>query len=182
MSKHKEKEEQKVEEQCKCEEKCNCDCEETCKCEQDDCKCEQKNDKADEYLNLARQIQADFENFRRHAMEDLKEARIAGQKSVIEVFLPCLDTFKEAKKSITDQVILDGINMIENGIVEALASLGVEKIESVGQVYNPHLHEAITFLADNEKENNIILQEFQAGYKFNGKVIRYSKVIVNKKD
>lgn len=186
MSKHKEKGEQNLEKQCDCEEKCeceeksNCNCEEKCDCEET-CKCEQ-NDKADEYLNLARQIQADFENFRRHAIEDLKEARIAGQKSVIEVFLPCLDTFNQAKKSITDQVILDGINMIENGIVDALASLGVEKIESVGQVYNPHLHEAITFLTDNEKENNIILQEFQAGYTFNGKVIRYAKVIVNKKD
>lgn len=131
---------------------------------------------------MAKQVQADFENFRRHALEDIKEARVAGQRSVIEVFLPCLDTFKEAKKSITDQVILDGVNMIEEKITNALRSLGVEKIETVGKTYNPHLHECIAVVKDESQENDIILNEFQAGYTFNEKVIRYSKVIVNKKE
>ena len=72
--------------------------------------------------------------------------------------------------------------MIENKIIEALTSLGVEKINSIGQVYNPHLHNVIAVMNDQEKENDIILDEYQAGYKFNDKVIRYAKVIVNKKE
>ena len=98
------------------------------------------------------------------------------------MFLPCLDTFKEAKKSINDEAVLKGVEMIENKILDALKSLGVEKIPSIGEVYNPHLHEAMMAMKDEKKENNIILDEFQAGYMFEGKVIRHSKVIVNKKE
>lgn len=181
-------------ENCSChneDEKCHCDEGGECSCDKDkcDCKnctCDEKVDDAKElagqYLNLAKQVQADFENFRRHALEDIKQAKINGQISVIEIFLPCLDTFKEAKKSITDENILKGVEMIESKITDALKSLGVEKIDSIGQVYNPHLHNVIAVMNDQEKDNDIILDEYQAGYKFNDKVIRYAKVIVNKKE
>lgn len=167
---------------CECE---NCTCEEgTCEKEGDsECSCcEHEHDKSLEYLNLAKQIQADFENFRRHAVEDIKQARLSGQASVIEVFLPCLDTFKEAKKSITDENVLKGVEMIEDSINGALKSLGVEKIDTIGEKYNPHLHNAIAVRKDDSKENDIILDEYQAGYKFNDKVIRYAIVSVNKKE
>lgn len=135
-----------------------------------------------DYLNMARQLQADFDNYRRRTENDIKQAKINGQVSVIEVFLPCLDTFKEAKKNISDENVLKGVEMIENKIIETLTSLGVEKIDSIGQVYDPHVHNVIAVMCDQEKDNDIILDEFQAGYKFNDKVIRYSKVIVNKKE
>lgn len=171
-------------ENCHCGEECHCDKDnesEQCKCGEDkECKCQ--SDKANEYLNLARQVQADFDNFRRHAIEDIKKARLDGQASVIEVFLPCLDTFKEAKKSIDDEVVLKGIEMIEQNIQNALKNLGVEKIDTIGKKYDPHLHNVIAVMRDEEKENDIILDEYQAGYKFNDKIIRYAKVLVNKKE
>ncbi len=168
---------------CKHEE---CDCDENCDCEHEECEhkcgCEHDNDKSEEYLNLARQIQADFENFRRRTIEDLKQARFSGQASVIEAFLPCLDTFKEAKKSISDPDVLKGVEMIENKINDALAQIGVEKIISIGEKYNPHIHNVIAVLNVADKDDDIILDEYQAGYVLNGKVIRYAKVIVNKKE
>ncbi len=173
-----------------CKEGCSCgECDENCSCNEentcnDQCNCQEKeeNDKAVEYLNLAKQVQADFENFRRHAIEDIKQARLSGQASVIEVFLPCLDTFKEAKKSITDENVLKGVEMVENSISNALKSLGVEKIQSVGEKYNPHLHNVIAVMKDEDKGNDVILEEYQAGYKFHDKVIRYAIVSVNKKE
>lgn len=180
---------------CKCgEHKCHCDDKQDCgcqdggecncgdECECDDCQSQNTKDQSVEYLNLAKQIQADFENFRRHAIEDIKQARLSGQESVIEVFLPCLDTFKEAKKSITDENVLKGVEMIENSINGALKSLGVEKMNSIGEKYNPHLHNVIAVMRNEEQDNDIILDEYQAGYKFHDKVIRYAKVIVNKKE
>lgn len=168
----------------RCSENCTCEnghtCDKQCDCETK-CTC-QEEDKSEQYLNLARQVQADFENFRKHAIEDIKSARIAGQVSVIEAFLPCLDTFKDAKKMITDENVLAGVEMIENKILDTLKNLGVEKIESIGKVYDPSVHNVIAVMKNEEKENDIILEEYQAGYKFNGKVIRYSKVIVNKKE
>lgn len=186
----------KCNEECKCEHErhkkhdkncCKhkeCDCDENCDCENEgrEHKCGCEHGKSEEYLNLARQIQADFENFRRRTIEDLKQARFSGQASVIEAFLPCLDTFKEAKKSISDAEVLKGIEMIENKINEALKQIGVEKIISIGEKYNPHVHNVIAVLSVADKDDDIILDEYQAGYVLNGKVIRYAKVIVNKKE
>ncbi len=170
--------------ECHCEDDCDCGChcDESCDCgcqEGKPCTC---NEEKDKYLNLAKQVQADFDNFRRHSREEVEKARIYGQVSVIEAFLPCLDTFKEAKKHISDESVLEGVTMIENKILDTLKTLGVEKIEAIGEKYNPHLHNAIAVMKDEEKENDIILEEYQAGYKYKEKVIRYSKVIVNKKE
>lgn len=185
---------------CACGDGCtcgdNCTCGDECHCNDEKCCCKEDEDvlpencncvtdekvMAEQYLNLAKQVQADFENFRRHAIEDIKSAKIEGQMSVIEVFLPCLDTFREAKKSINDEVIKKGVEMIEEKITNALKSLGVEKIPAIGEKYNPHLHEAIMTMQDERKENDIVLEEYQSGYTFKDKVIRHSKVIVNKKE
>lgn len=177
-------------EECTCGEECKCeggcDCSDECFCHDEtpeNCNCVKDEETlAGQYLNLAKQVQADFENFRRHALQDIKNAKFEGQASVIEVFLPCLDTFKEAKKSINDEVVKKGVEMIEEKILDALKGLGVEKILSIGEKYNPYLHEAIMTMKDEEKENDIILEEYQGGYTFNEKVIRHSKVIVNKKE
>jgi len=172
-------------EECTCGEECDCGedctCGDECKChEHETCECH--DEEAGQYLAMAQRLQADFDNYRKRVAEQLDYQREEGKRSVIEVFLPCLDTFKEAKKNIEDEKVLAGINMIENKILEALKTLKVEKIEAVGQKYDHNLHEVIAVLHDNEKEDDIILDEFQAGYKFNGKVIRYSKVIVNKRE
>ena len=131
---------------------------------------------------MAQRLQADFDNYRKRVAEQLDLQREEGKKSVIEVFLPCLDTFKEAKKSITDENVLSGVNMIENKILAALKTLGVEKTPSVGEKFNHNLHEVIAVLRDESKESDIVLDEYQSGWTLNGKVIRYSKVIVNKLD
>lgn len=162
----------------RCNENCTCNHEESCDCGQD-CSCHSKEQ---EYLNLARQVQADFDNYRRHAVEDKNKARLIGQISVIEAFLPCLDTFKEAKKTIADENVLKGVEMIENKILDTLKTIGVEKMETIGQKFDHNQHEAIAQFRDESKDSDIILDEYQAGYKFQDKILRYAKVIVNKKE
>ena len=196
------KENCECDENCKCSDKCNC--ENDCKCEEnnkcnDDCACKgchceeneegchhkhHKHEKKDEpnYLALAQRIQAEFENYRRRMADQLVIERQEGVVSVINVFLPCLDTFKEAKKSITDEKVLEGVNMIENKIMDALGRLEVERIESVGQKFDLNFHDVIAVMHNENYDDDIILEEYQAGYKYKGKVIRYSKVIVNKKE
>ena len=196
--------EKKKEKECSCEEDKNkCDCEKNCDCEcekhlegegEKTCKCAHHNEdekssnestgksKEEFYLDLAQRLQAEFENFRKRTHFEMIKAKEDGQISVIEAFLPCLDTFKVAEKSISDKQVLEGVKMIELSILEALKKLDVEKIESVGKKYDPNLHTAIAVACVGDKENDIILEEYQAGYKFKNRVIRYSKVIVNKKE
>lgn len=183
---------------CECrkdESGCGCDCEcaggGECDCEQEmeNCECEhehhhhhhEKRDLAGEYLAMAQRLQADFDNYRKRVAEQLDYQRQEGIKSVIEVFLPCLDAFKEAKKSVKEESTLAGINMVEEKILNALASLNVQKIDAVGQKFDPHLHNVIAMMNDSSKDDDIILEEYQSGWTMNGKVIRYSKVVVNKK-
>ncbi len=193
-------------ENCECEESCDCDekdckcpecdgcCDEGCCCDEE-CTCEQEcgqehmcehehchhhGHEASEYLAMAQRLQADFENYRKRVAEQLDKERQNGAESVIEVFLPCLDTFKEAKKSIDDERILAGFNMVEDKILDALKTLGVEKIEAIGNKFDPHIHNVIAVMNDENKEEDVILEEYQSGWMMNGKVIRYSKVIVNK--
>ncbi len=169
-----------------CEEDCSCDenKEKKCECENPSCENEKQNDEevvTDKYLALAQRVQADFENYRRRMADQLVLERQEGVISVIDAFLPCLDTFKEAKKTIQDEKTLQGVEMIENKIIATLEKLNVERIEAVGQKFDPNLHDVIAVMHDENYDEDIILEEYQAGYKYNGKVIRYSKVIVNKK-
>ena len=193
----KKKKEGKVQEEatCECENKEPCNCDEHCECEncncgesdkhcEKECKCKENEAelKAQEYLQLAQRIQAEFENYRRRMADELVLKKQEGIVSVINVFLPCLDTFKEAKKSITDEKVLEGVNMIEQKIYSALDTLKVEKIETIGKKFDPNLHDVIAVMHDDKQDEDIILDEYQAGYTYNGKVIRYSKVIVNKRE
>ncbi len=179
----------KEEDKCECKE-CSCESEKcSCKTEEKKVKKDKKKDKfevlqsqANEYLDIAQRLQADFENYRRHSEERLKKAELDGKITMIEKFLPCLDTFALAKASIKDEKTLTGVNMIEDKLISSLEGEGVKKINSIGEKYDPNFHEVITVMTDEEKENDIILNEFQAGYTFNEKVIRYAKVIVNKKE
>ena len=175
---------------CNCEHECTCGDECICGEGKHDCGCHGEHNHGDcnchhdenEYLLMAQRLQADFENYRKHVAEQLDYQRQEGIKSVIEVFLPCLDDFKEAKRTVGDENMLTGINMIESKILEALKTLNVEKIEAVGKVYDPHLHNVIALMHEDDKEDDVIVEEYQAGWTMNGKVIRYSKVIVNKLD
>ena len=162
--------------ECDCEENCECGCQdghectcdgdchcehEHCHCEEPECECDDcHHDEAGEYLAMAQRLQADFDNYRRRVAEQLDYQREEGKRSVIEVFLPCLDTFKEAKKTITDESVLAGVQMIENKILNALASLNVTKIETIGQKYDHNLHEVIAVMHDDSKEDDENIRKY----------------------
>lgn len=135
---------------------------------------------ADEYLNLARVIQADFDNYRKRSLDQIEKAKIDGIAQAVELMLPSLDAFKKAKENIKDENTLSGINMLEKAINMGLEKLGVEKIQAVGLPLDPTVHNALAVARDEQKEDGVILDEFQAGYKMKDKVIRCSQVLVNK--
>ena len=139
-----------------------------------------KNGLADEYLNMARVIQADFDNYRKRSAENMRQAKIDGTIEALEIFIPCLDVFKKAKDMITDENSKKGIEMLENEILSSLKNIGVEKIETVGKQFDPNIHHCLMVMEDKTKPDNVVLDEYQAGYKYKDKIIKYSQVIVNK--
>ena len=135
---------------------------------------------AEEYLNLARVIQADFDNFRKRSLVQIQNARLDGIASTAEVLLPSLDAFKKVKETIKDEKTLEGIDMLEKSILSAFEKLGIKKIDAVGCMLDPNVHNALAVAKDESKEDGIILEEYQAGYEMDGKIIRCAQVLVNK--
>lgn len=76
--------------------------------------------------------------------------------------------------------ILEGIKLVFDHMLEALKAHGVEKIEAAGKSFDPSMHQAMMQRSEEDKEDNIVLEEFQSGYLYNGQVLRPAKVIVNK--
>ena len=142
---------------------------------------QEQSESADEYKKLLQVVQADFDNYRKRSLTMLNEAKQDGQINVIMKFLPAMDSFKKAKEMIEDANILKGIEMIENELTEALKTFGVEKIEALGQIYDPNLHNVIMVKNDNSLEDDVITDVYQDGYKLKDKVIRYCQVVINKK-
>lgn len=188
----------KAEKKCKCDKhhQENCECEEACACQDETCTCEEnctchKEDlnyqtnlegKVLEYLQTAQRLQAEFENYRKNAQAQILAAKNDGVAHAVTTLVPVLDSIAGAKKMVSDEKLLEGFLMIENQILSAFKSLGVEKIEAVNMPFDPHLHNALAVQNNPDLDDDIIIDEYQTGYKLNEKIIRYSQVIVNKKE
>lgn len=141
---------------------------------------ESEDPKVQEYLNMAKRVQADFDNYRKRSYEAMQNIRFEGIVSVLEKFLPCLDSIAKAKEMIKDESVLEGIDMIEREMKNALYNLEVEEIEALGKEFNPKLHNVIAVVQDKNSENNTVVNVAQAGYKLKDRIIRYAQVVVNK--
>lgn len=165
------------------EETCSCGC-----CHDEGCDCdhvtvedyEALRHEAEQYLGLARQFQADFDNYRKRTQQQLKDARIDGRLEALNCIFPAIDSLAKAKTLITDKQTLSGIKMIEDEIIKNLKTLKVEKIKAKGHQFDPSMHNAIAIVEDSKVKPNTIIEEIQAGFTCDGKVIKYSQVIVNK--
>lgn len=131
-------------------------------------------------INDYKELERDLENYRKRSREDVENARLDGITKALEVILPSLDTFKKAKKIIKDQNSLDGVSMIEKGIVEALKKLNVNKIDCLNKKFDPNYHNAVLSIVDEKHKAGTVIEEVEAGYMFNDKVIKFSQVVVAK--
>jgi len=123
--------------------------------------------------------QAEFENFRRRVERDRAEfLEFAGMESV-RAILPILDDFERAiKVECTDRVYAKGMEQIYQRLLDALKKLGLEPIESKGNKFDPYLHHAVERAPAGQAEEDTILEEFQGGYNFKGRLLRPAMVRV----
>ena len=134
-----------------------------------------------EYLELAQRIKAEFENYKKRNAELSQQSYENGVAQTVSKLLPAIDSFKQAKSTITDENTLTGLDLVLSQILNAFAELGVTKIQAEGEMFNPNYHNAVLTGNDNEKPDNIILEEYQEGFILkNDRVIRHSVVKINK--
>lgn len=143
---------------------------------------ERLNDKLskehDDYLRLM----AEFETFRRRSAEERLSLISSASADTIKGMLGVLDDCESALKILdgsNDEAAKEGTNLIYNKLMDYLKTRGLERIEAKGEPFNTDFHEALTQIpAASEEMKGKVVDVIQTGYMFNGKVLRYAKVVV----
>ena len=122
---------------------------------------------------------AEYDNYRKRTIKEKESIYPEAKATVVEKFLPVMDNFQRALDSAEKKdAFYEGVAMVKKQMDEVLTSLGVEEIKAVGEQFNPELHNAVMHVDDEEAGENIIVEEFQKGYKIGDRVIRHSMVKV----
>lgn len=135
----------------------------------------------DKFLRLF----AEFDNFKKRTAKERIDLRATAAMDTLQSFLPVLDDFNRAKKVAedenNDEKFSEGVSLVYQKFLSAMANRGVIAMVSTGEVFDPELHEAITEIpAGSEDMIGKIIDTIESGYYLNDKIIRHAKVVVGK--
>lgn len=134
----------------------------------------------EEIKDTLQRVYAEFQNYRKRTDEEKQRFAELSNEEFIKKILPIIDNLELAlSHKKCDDDFSKGIELIYAQVLQALEDEGVRRILSSGK-FDPKLHEVL-MAEDSEKEEGVILEEFQKGYTIGGKVIRHSKVKISKK-
>lgn len=140
--------------------------------------------KADEYLDGWKRAKADYLNYKRDMEKRQEEMAQYANAALIFQLLPAVDHLRIALSHVPkDQESAEwvkGLFHVKRQFDEFLKRLGIEQIKTVGEKFNPELHEAIESVAQEGVESDMVIEELTAGYTLNGKVVNPAKVKVTK--
>lgn len=118
---------------------------------------------------------ADYKNLENRVQNERNQMQDTIKKNIVDRLFPVLDNLNQAEVFMKDP----GLQMVAKSFSQALAEIGVEEIQLLGQDYDPYTAEVIEVVPGDA--DNIIVEVLQKGYKLNGSVIRHGKVKVSKK-
>jgi len=141
----------------------------------------------DEYLDSLRRLQAEFENYRKRVQKQQTEAAERGAQGLVDRLLPVLDTLDQAAAHLGDPESGDARALLaaSSQLNDVLAKAGLERLDPVGEVFDPTAHEAVGHLPDEEgadpapgADGPVVGQVMRAGYRWKGNVVRPAMVMV----
>ena len=139
---------------------------------------EKFNELNDKYLRLY----SEYDNYRKRTANEKVELIKTAAEGTILALLPILDDFERALPTMEqseDKTHYEGVMLIYNKLKRTLEQKGLEEIKAVGEPFNTDEHEALTQIpAPSEDMKDKVIDVVQKGYKLNGKVIRYARVVV----
>ena len=135
----------------------------------------------DEYLDLARRAQADFENYRKRAA---REAAVAGERAksgLVRELLPVVDNLERALASARqgEQHLAEGVRLVHSALIAVLERNGVEQFDPRGDRFDPEEHEALSMREQDGAESGLVLDVVEKGYRSNGTILRPARVVVS---
>ena len=136
-------------------------------------------DKVDELEDRVKRQMAEFENFKKRSNKEREALYNSLLADIIASFLPVIDNLEKAVQAKTeDEGYKQGIELVLKQFVDVLTKFGVEEIKTVGETFDPEVHEAVSSIQDETKGEKEVVQEFRKGYKIGTKVIRHAMVVV----
>jgi molecular chaperone GrpE len=135
----------------------------------------------DEYLDLAKRTQADFENFRKRSMKDAAAAGNRARIGLIREILPVVDNLERALGVAPEgegDAFVEGVRLVYRELEGALARAGVEAIEPKGDTFDPNVHEALSMRPQEGAESGTVLDVVEKGYRTADTVVRPARVVV----
>lgn len=137
----------------------------------------------DEYLTLAKQARAEFENFQKRFQRDLAVERQYAQTPLAGDLLGPMDNLERAidaaEKAGDKGALAQGIGMVRNQLLDVLRRHGVKPIEAQGQPFDPNLHQAVMQQPSAEVPPQTVLTVLERGYTIHDRVLRPARVIVS---
>jgi len=144
---------------------------------------EQEKDKVSSCEKKIQYLLADFENLKKRSEIDIQNRVNSITDGIILKFLGIYDDFIRAKDALSKQdTNTDGLDAILKNMDTFLIEFGVKPIESVGEIFDPKLHEAISVKEDSTLDDNTITAELRKGYILKDRVIRPTLVEISKRD
>jgi molecular chaperone GrpE len=131
-------------------------------------------------------LHADFENYRRRAQREREEAVRYGSQNLFKELLTTVDNLDRAieharKGDGADvEILLQGVELVQKGLVGLMSAHGVEEIEALGKPFDPALHEAMAQAPDVSQPPNTILEVLQKGYKLRDRLLRPARVVISR--
>ena len=123
--------------------------------------------------------QAELENFRRRAAREKEEVLQFAAMETVRGLLPVLDDFDRAMKSpAANDEYRKGIELIHKRLYDTLVQAGLSPIQAEGRKFDPNFHQAVDTIQDAEKEDHTVVEEYQKGYEFKGRLLRPAMVKV----
>ncbi|MFH1216627.1 MAG: nucleotide exchange factor GrpE [Pseudomonadota bacterium] len=136
----------------------------------------------DKLLRLA----AEFENYRKRMERERGIALKYAEESILKELLPFMDNLERAieqgRKTHNADDLLAGVELTCKGLMSALEKFSVVPLNSIGQPFDPNIHEALAMEGSDEVAPNCVLREFEKGYMYKDRLIRPAKVVVAKKN
>ncbi len=142
----------------------------------------EKSDKCSEIMDKLQRTAAEFDNFKKRSIKEKEALYIDAVCDVVSAFLPVIDNVERAMKAISEdssaKSLKEGVEMVFKQFGDVLKGIGVEEIKALNETFDPTVHNAVMHVEDETLGHSVIIEEFQKGYIYKDKVIRYSMVKV----
>lgn len=135
---------------------------------------------AEQYKNQLLSVMAEFDNFKKRTVKEKEKIYVDSVGDTVAQLLPVVDNLERAIAAVSDteSEFYKGFELVLKQTKEIFEKMGVTEIASVGEAFNPDYHNAVMHIEDENFGENTIAEEFQKGYMYKDKVIRYAMVKV----